>query len=69
MAITNFLSEYTCDNCGKTETTYRKYAGPNGWLELKKLVQDYGSAPEDEDYQFCGWACTRKFIENKRTGI
>jgi hypothetical protein len=65
MSVTNFLSQYVCDCCGKEEVTYRKYAGPDGWFELKELHQDRGFAPEDEDYQFCTWDCLRKFaLEN-----
>jgi hypothetical protein len=64
MSITDYYSEYTCDNCGRKETTYRKYSGPDGWLELKELHQQLGEQPEDKELQFCSHDCLREFDYN-----
>jgi hypothetical protein len=57
VSITKFYSEYTCDNCGVQEVSYRTSSAPNGWVEVVFRRHDEDNTPSDEELQFHDEAC------------
>jgi hypothetical protein len=65
VSITKFYSEYTCDNCGKKEISYRAYSAPDGWVEVIFRRRDEDGFPEDGSLQFHNEKC---LIEYETSG-